>query len=92
MFDYGLKYRPTSVSDDEGGFTDSLGVGVSLWCAVEIYQGEALLSFRNEEDVKPGDIIGYGETYYRVRSIVGNQRGPYKSASIEKIARPIHVA
>jgi len=55
-------YRPTRVSDGAGGFTESMGTGVTIWCACdeELYSNEMTIRMPSM-DIKNGNVISFEE-------------------------------
>ncbi len=83
------RYRPTRTSDGEGGWLTTYGEAHVLYGAISVHENETVLIFRNEEDVKPEDIVAAGGAYYRVTGATGPEGAPVLQAPLERTERPI---
>ena len=51
------RYRPTKVSDGQGGSTETLGSAATVYGDVRYHKSETRMIVNKETDVKLGDII-----------------------------------
>jgi len=83
------RYRPARATDGAGGFTEAAGTPVDFYGAVQIHNGEPVLTFRHGGPLLPLDLIETDGAFYRVLAILGPLGAPYRTATIERISRPI---
>ena len=51
------RYRPTKVSDGEGGFSETLGASSTLYGDVRYHEAETRMVVRKNSDVQIGDVV-----------------------------------
>ena len=85
-------YRPTTVNDDEGGATETLGAATELWGVFPVHGVEQVFICRTDEDVKPEDRIMADTAQYRVIGRRGHLQSPFTDYDVERVKRPIVTA
>lgn len=88
------RYRPTRTPDGEGGFTEALGTGLTVYGTIEFHSDKTSLLLDAEEDVLVGDIIGVsddGRPEARYRVTISKRLGGtrYRTLTLERLDRPI---
>lgn len=89
------RYRPTRVSDGEGGFTETLGTPAVIYGILESNKNQTTALIDLYEDVKIGDIIGITpeetttEAQYRVTAFTRVLDTVIREYSLERMDRPI---
>jgi len=83
------RYRPTRVSDSEGGWTETLGTALTIYGAIRLHENKTMLACDRHEDVRDGDILVAEQGSYRVMSVERVMGTRLTAYSVEKIDRPI---
>ena len=93
---YPLKrYRPTRVSDGEGGFTETLGTGAVIYGIIEANSNQTTALIELYEDVKMDDILGVTpeetstEALYRVKDMSRVLDTVWRQLQLECMDRPV---
>ncbi len=85
------RYRPTRVTDGEGGSTQVAGVATDVWGIIREDQASTTFVCQSAEDIRPEDFIDSGDTdgRYRVLRRAGQRRAPMVSWNVERVNKPI---
>jgi len=85
------RYRPTSVSDGEGGSTQAPGVATDVWGWIREDQAATQFIAQSAEDIQPEDFIDSGDTdgRYRILRRAGQRRAPMVAWNVERVTKPI---
>lgn len=82
------KKRPTRTPDGQGGFTESLPAGGTIYGAVRYQDSRMTMVSRRETDVVKGDFIVIDSEDYRVTDIDQQDGSDFKTVHLEKVAQP----
>ena len=85
------RYRPTKTTDAGGGFTTSLGAGVSIFGAIRVHRNAVQCSCREQTDLLIDDIIVADGAQYRVTERLANERTRAALFTLERVERPIDI-
>jgi len=85
------RYRPTSVSDGEGGSTQVAGVGLDVWGWIREQQPSTQFIADSQEDIQPEDWLDSADdsARYRVLRRAGQRRAPKVAWNVERVTKPI---
>jgi len=86
-----LVYTPLRTTDNQGGFTESLlaGSGRLIWGVVGVHDNTTSITVDARETVTPDDIILIDNAQYRVQRVNRLLAEQLKTATIDRVARPI---
>lgn len=82
-------YRPTRASDNEGGFTETLGSGQTVYGSLPLHNSKIVFICDMHEDVIVGDLIVSENASYRVQGkerVMGTRHSRFE---LERVERPI---
>jgi len=83
------RYRPTLASDNEGGFTETLGSGLTVYGSLPLHNNKIVFICDMHEDVIVGDVIVAEDARYRVADserVMGTRQ---KRCGLDRVERPI---
>lgn len=84
------RYRPTKTSDGEGGFTETLGVAVTVYGAIELHKNRTVFICEIHDDIQTDDVLVVEGANYRVGQDIENVMGSrIKQVGLERMERPI---
>lgn len=88
-----LVYRPTKISDGQGGSVESIGTPVTMWAKFIEHENQEFIVLDIGEDVKVGDFIAPQDNIspqnYRVSGISFLRGAGLSRFRLEKIEQPI---
>lgn len=85
------RYRPAKTADGEGGYTETLGTGVTVYGGMSIDDDEVTLVYPEAQDIVVNDIIAAPDgDDYRVMRLIGPTGASKARARLERIERPIN--
>ena len=84
------RYRPTKIADGEGGFTETLGTGLTIFGAWRIHENHVASTVDNSEDVLVSDILLSDDgAKYRVELATQIPGTSWMQLSLSRLERPI---
>jgi len=83
------RYRPAKTADGEGGFTEVLGAGITIYGIIQIHQNKTSLLCDPNEDVKVNDVLVAATAQYRAGGSMLVPGTRWRSVELERIERPI---
>lgn len=85
------RYRPTKTKDDEGGFTEALGTGITLYATCRIHDNKIKALVDPQDDVIVEDIVVEASgAKYRVIDTQYLEGTRHRELTLERMDRPIN--
>ena len=83
-------YRPERAPDGEGGYTETMGDGQTVYGALEVHETRVTATVRASGPLQVADILEAGGACYEVVGFTEAGRSGYRAALLEKRDRPVH--
>jgi uncharacterized protein (DUF736 family) len=84
------RYRPTPAQDGQGGWTETLGTGTTIYAALKFHENTTTATVDAFEDIAPGDIVATADAaQYRVSVVTQTPGARWKTLQLERRQRPV---